>query len=212
MRANAYVVEVTRGSEALDTGNLKVAIEKLSAATKKNPEFAPGFAMLGNAYLRQKNTAAAEAALQRALQLDTQSSYAKYNLGLVYMRTGRLDKAKALFSELVSSNPKDTRSLLLLGAALDAMENHEEAISTLQRAAKVDPKDPEIYGYLGSAELSASQYDEAIKSFQEALRLKEDYKGAELGLAAAYKAKGLDSEAAAAREKAATMPESPEDP
>ena len=212
LRANAYVVDVTRGSEALDTGNLKVAIEKLSAATKKNPKFAPGFAMLGNAYLRQKNTAAAEAALQRALRLDTQSSYAKYNLGLLYMRTGRLDKAKALFSELVSSNPKDTRSLLLLGATLDAMENHEEAISTLQRAANLDPKDPEIYGYLGSAQLSASQYDEAIKSFQEALRLKEDYKGAELGLAAAYKAKGLDSKAAAAREKAATMPESPEDP
>jgi hypothetical protein len=31
-------------------------------------------------------------------------------------------------------------------------------------------------------------------------------------LAAAYKAKGLDSEAAAARKNAATMPESPEDP
>jgi rhomboid protease GluP len=97
LRANAYVVDVARGSEALDTGNLKVAIEKLSAATKQNPEFAPGFAMLGNAYLRQKNTAAAEAALQRALQLDAQSSYAKYNLGLVYMRTGRLDKGRRSF-------------------------------------------------------------------------------------------------------------------
>lgn len=212
LRANAYVVEISRGSEALDMGNLKVAIEKLSSATKKNPNFAPGFAMLGNAYLRDKNTAAAEAALQRAVQLDTQSSYAKYNLGLVYMRSGHLDKAKALFSELVSSYPKDTRSLLLLGATLDAMEDHGEAISTLQRAAQIDPKNPEIYGYLGSAQLSARQYDEAIKSFQKALQLKADYKGAELGLAAAYKAKGLDSQAAAAQEKAAAMREAGEDP
>jgi rhomboid protease GluP len=212
LRANAYIVDLSRGSEALDTGNIKVAIEKLSVASKKKPNFAPGWAMLGNAYLRDKNMTAAEAALQRSLQLDPQASYAKYNMGLVYMRTARLDQAKQVFSELVSANPKDTRALVLLGATQDAMGNHEQAITTLQQARQIDPRDPEIYGYLGSAQLSAGRYDEAIRSFQEALRLKADYKAAELGLAAAYKAKGLDSEAAAAQQKASTMPDVTEGP
>jgi membrane associated rhomboid family serine protease/Flp pilus assembly protein TadD len=212
LRANAYVVELSSGSEALDAGNIKVAIEKLGAATTKKPDFAPAFAMLGNAYLRNHETSAAQAALQRSLQLDPKSTYAKYNMGLVYMRTGRFGQAKDVFSELVRLNGKDTRSLLLLGATLDEMEKHVEAVATLKRAAQIEPHNPEIHGYLGSAQLSAKQYDDAIASFQEALRLKVDYKGAELGLAAAYKAKGLDSQAAAAQERAAAMPDSPEDP
>jgi rhomboid protease GluP len=208
-RANAYVVEVTQGSEALEAGKIGVAVEQLGAATRKKPDFAPAFAMLGNAYLRSKNTNAAEAALRRSLQLDSRSRYAKYNLGLVYLRTARLDKAKEVFSELVGSDAKDTRSLRLLGATLDEMENHEEAVATLKRAADIDPKDAETYGYLGSAQLSAGQYDDAVKSFEQALRLSSDYKGAALGLAAAYKAKGMDAQAAAARERAASMNDLP---
>jgi tetratricopeptide (TPR) repeat protein len=208
--ANAYVVDLTQGSEALDAGKISVAVEKLGAASKKKPDFAPAFAMLGNAYLRSKNTNAAEAALRRSLQLDSRSRYAKYNLGLVYLRSARLDQAKDLFSELANSDPKDTRSLLLLGATLDEMKDHQEAVATLKRAAEIDPKDAETYGYLGSAQLSAGQYDDAIRSFEEALRLSSDYKGAALGLAAAYRAKGMNAQAAAALERAASMNDLPE--
>jgi protein O-GlcNAc transferase len=125
------------------------------------------------------------------------------------LRTTRLEQAKEVFSELVDSDPKDTRSLRLLGATLDQMENHEEAVATLKRAADIDPKNAETYGYLGSAQLSAGQYDDAIKSFEQALRVSSDYKGAALGLAAAYKAKGMDAQAAAARERAASMNDLP---
>lgn len=204
-RSNAYVVDLSRGSEALDAGKVDLAIEKLAEVTRKKPSFAPAFALLGNAYLRQKDTRSAEEALRRSLELDPHSSYTKYNLGLVYLRSSRLQEAKELFSGLAESNPKDTRALLLLGATLDEMGQFQDAIAVYKRAAQVDSKDSEIYGYLGAAQLSANLYDDAIASFEQALQLKADYKAAELGLAAAYRAKGLDAKAAAALERASKL-------
>jgi Flp pilus assembly protein TadD len=71
--------------------------------TELNPEFAPGYSLLGFALMSQHKSVEAIAAYQRALKLDPGNETNSLNLAELYSLQNRLDDAKPLFLRLKDS-------------------------------------------------------------------------------------------------------------
>jgi len=91
--------------------------------------------------------------------------------------------------------------------ALDAVQRNDypAAVSGFQKVVELNPKSPQSRFLLGAAYEGADKPDDAISQYQEALRLDPKFADAELGLAEAYTAKGMEREAKEASRKAAEL-------
>jgi nucleoid-associated protein YgaU len=85
----------------------------------------------------------AEVLLDRALSLNPNNPYALLNMGVVYQNTGRIEKARQMYSKVVTLNPKDTadRSNIDSAAGKPLLEIAIENLKVLekQEAAVVVP-------------------------------------------------------------------------
>jgi tetratricopeptide (TPR) repeat protein len=79
--------EYEKAKTALTEDKTEAAIGHLQKAVKMYKPFPSAYALLGRAYLTQKNWTEAEAALQKALSLDADSAEAYLALGAVYNQT-----------------------------------------------------------------------------------------------------------------------------
>src|SRR5664280_595445 len=73
-RTDGYVVQAERGRLALNSGQGDGAIRSLTESVRKNPKFAQGYFLLGQAYLQKRQFAAAEAAYRQALLLNPKAN------------------------------------------------------------------------------------------------------------------------------------------
>ena len=190
-----YVVPAERGRTALAAGHSDQSILALSESLQKNPKFAEGYALLGQAYLQKQQLAAAEAAYRHVLQLEPNASDVRYQLGLAVVAQGRADEALAIFRELARSNPKNPEGQMGIGTAAELMGNYQLAMEAFRRATEIDPRNPQAYNNLGLAALQAHHNDEAVSAFSKGVQLQPNNPDSLMHLALAYKANGMEKEA-----------------
>lgn len=85
-----------------------------------------------------------------------------YNLGLVYLRTGYIDSARAVFTKGTTADPKNASNYAGLGQADLLSNNATSAKTNFDKAVSVAPKDYKTYLAIGKAYLAQDKPSEDV--------------------------------------------------
>lgn len=134
----------------------------------------------GTCYERLKRWPAAEADLQKALQLAPDQPLILNYLGYSWVDQGRnLKQGLALIEKAVSLKPDDGYIVDSLGWAHYRMGNYKEAVRYLEKAVELRPEDPVLNDHLGDAFWRVGRELEARFQWEQALTLKPEPEDAE---------------------------------
>jgi hypothetical protein len=155
--------------------------DTLNLIEPENPEFY----FLKGMFLQNIDNALAESALKEAIKLDSTFSYANYELGMLYMNSGRFLSAYDQFRAVFKSPFYDVN--LFLDTYINMSEICikfgwiEEAENYLDEAKSISPKDYRVHLSLGKiffkeAKIVGSEValEKAEKHLNEALELNPD--------------------------------------
>lgn len=112
---------------------------------------------------------AAERGFGRVLHEQPRHVGALGNLGIIYSRTNRADRAIAVYLRALKISPDDKVLLLNLGLAYLKQEAHQRAIPAFARVVAIDPKNQQARQLLAVCRISVGELTEAIAEL-EALR------------------------------------------
>jgi hypothetical protein len=132
------------GWQALESGNLALAENKLQLAhayVPTNPE--TNFA-LGNLRLAEGNSAAASAFYLATLQLDNHHRGALNNLGVMALDGGKFDAAENWLRQAEDIDPGNAKIHFLLAKTLLAKNEHELAREEIEIAIRLRPNQIEF--------------------------------------------------------------------
>jgi tetratricopeptide (TPR) repeat protein len=129
----------------------------------------------GTCYERLKKWSAAEADLQKALQLSPDQPLVLNYLGYSWVDQNRnLKQGLALIERAVQLKPDDGYIVDSLGWAQYRLGNLKEAVKYLERAVELRPEDPVLNDHLGDALWRVGRQQEARYQWQQALTLKPE--------------------------------------
>jgi tetratricopeptide (TPR) repeat protein len=130
--------------------------------------------------------------IQRALSIDSLSSFVHVAMGDVYFKANALRDARLAFEKALSLNPSDTNAALKLAEVHFLLRRYEEALESVNTALKVNDQLEKgyflkgyIYKEIGDTSLSKS-------SFQTAVEVNPDYYEAFIELGSLYASEGND--------------------
>jgi eukaryotic-like serine/threonine-protein kinase len=217
---NAYAL-YRRAREDLDhsdrDGNVDTAIKLLERAVQLDPQSAPGYAALAEAYVG-KNTAnpdpqwiklASEYA-NKAVSLDSYLAAGHLSLGLVKMSTGDSTEAEKQFRAAADLDPKSAVPHRDLGLLYDKTGNADQATEELNRALQLDPNDWKTYLATGLNAYQAGRFEAAATAWETSLKLEPDNVPALRNLGAVYHSLGRDDDAVAALQQALEIKPAPD--
>jgi eukaryotic-like serine/threonine-protein kinase len=187
------------------------AAEYFSRAITVDPTYALAYAELSNSYRSLIGSSTfdpkeylpkAEAAAQKALELDESLADAHYAQANLKVYAWQWAAAEAEFKRAIELNPNLALAHRWYASYLRLMGRHEQAISEIRRARELDPLSVGVDATVGYILFSARQYDQAIDELKKTLVIDQEYSYTHLFLGFAYAAKGMYREAIAAYEEA----------
>ncbi|MCW4461712.1 sulfotransferase [Sphingomonas sp. BT-65] len=140
------------------------------ALTVERPDDFEAWNNLGNARFELGDMNGALSALQRARELNSQSSEVHVNIARVLAAAERHEEACVTMERAALLAPKDPAPLLELGRMLTAIDHPTRALMALGAAAKLDSRDPRIFTAMGLAFSDLSDPQKAEQAFRFALR------------------------------------------
>jgi tetratricopeptide (TPR) repeat protein len=167
-----------------DTGNAQKFLEKVLRASPTNVE---AQAMLAKVYGDQRDYTAATTAYRRLLEIDPERAEAHFELGIIYLKTQKLDEALASFQKSQDLGFNKPDLFLQLGMTYEAKRDWVRAVEQYQRYLLTLPAEPTQAQFrLGVCALESGDYPRALNAFLEALKTQpRDYQ-TNYNLAMAY--------------------------
>src|SRR5438093_12169360 len=180
--------------------NIRQAIAFYEQAIVRDPNYAPAYAALAEAYVilpiytdasAREAYAKAKAAALKALQLDDKLAEAHNALAMVLFLY--LDIAGSIpeLQRAIALNPNYATAHHWYGFnPLSTLGRFDEAIAESKRAVELDPLSPVINSDLGSNLMVARRYDEAIAQLRKTLEIDPTFSLAHGALGEALQFKG----------------------
>jgi serine/threonine-protein kinase len=162
-------------------GNPDLAISALKATVQKDPQFALGYATLGEAYrlkfLMDYDPVSIEQALEscrKALKLDPRLSAVHVTLGHLHAKLGKNDLALQDFRKVLDINPRDADALIGMAGVYEHIGHVSEAEATYKRAIAL--RSDYWDGYRALAEFYDRQkrVQESIAQYRRIIELTPD--------------------------------------
>jgi tetratricopeptide (TPR) repeat protein/predicted AlkP superfamily phosphohydrolase/phosphomutase len=150
---------------AAENDNAKV-LETYNLALKRHPEWAFVVGARGFALHKLGRDKEAEAALDRALKMDSRLADLWYFKGEMLKDEGKLPQAKENLQKAIQLNPDLKDALQALSGVLIASGQNNQAEALLQQHGMLSTA--ESKGQLGSAALKAGRVQEGLRLLQEA--------------------------------------------
>jgi len=125
-----------------NNGDNAKAIEKLKAATDKNPN-PRSLMILAEAYRNQKDFKNAADTEKKALELQPENERLAATLANDLYESEQYDEALAIYSGLSAHNPKETGYLLQIADIYSRKHDFVKAHDSIDKAKKLDPGDEE---------------------------------------------------------------------
>jgi Tfp pilus assembly protein PilF len=127
----------------------------------------------------------AEAILLDALMDFPESYLVFYNLGVIYMETGRPEQALVMLDRALKLNSSDCDVLIETALACQktgSLREAQEYYDTASRLAETSHKRAVIYNNSGSINFAAGEYDKAAALFNKSLSEESSYEEARQNL------------------------------
>lgn len=87
------------------------------------------------------------------------------------VQDGKIERAMALYREILSRNPSNLKARNNLGVLFDELGQHELALEQFEAAERTDPENVEVLNNLGSTLGSMARYEAAERTLRHALRI-----------------------------------------
>jgi tetratricopeptide (TPR) repeat protein len=129
----------------------------------------------GFAFYQQGAFAQAEKMLKRTLEMQPNHFDALHFLGIIALRTNRLERGVELTSRAIKSIPSFAPAHNNLGMGLQKLKRNAEALICYDRAIALKPDFAEAYNNQGNALQDMNRYEEALSSYDKAIELTPDY-------------------------------------
>jgi TolB-like protein/DNA-binding winged helix-turn-helix (wHTH) protein/Tfp pilus assembly protein PilF len=179
---------------------LRKAIECFEQAIERDPQCAPAYAGLADAYAvlpyfsevsSDEATPKAKVAAEHALHLDETIADAHGVLGFVNTINLDLVTAEREYNRALQLNPNGAKLHHWYSFVLWDTNRREEALAELERARQLDPLSLVINTDYAAILCAAHQTDRAVGLLQKAIELDPNFADAHRTLAIAYSQKGL---------------------
>ena len=162
------------GQANLAEGKNQEAIQNLRKSLQLNPKDADVHAFLGVVcLLLLSDFPGAEKELEEALKLNPYLTDARNSLGVVYMKTGRGDEARAAFEESLKDRTYSSPEKILynLGTLHLEAKRYPEALDAFRRAVGANAAYAKGHFGLGLAYAETGRTEDARTSFQKVIAL-----------------------------------------
>jgi len=171
------------GVAAATAGNHQAAATAFAAAAAGLPTCADCFFNLGVSHQQMKNSAEAEAAFKKAIELRPSYPEAYNALAALYTSDKKMDlaaeaSAKSAELSVASAGGGNADSLYSAAVGLWNANKFPEAGSTFEAAIKADPNHAESHFMLGKVYLNLGKLKEAAGEFDTYLKLQPGGKNA----------------------------------
>ncbi len=193
-----------RGSVYTALGDYTHALDDYNKAVELDSSFAQSYYNRGRVFSMLKEYDQALADLEKSVQLDAPhfGYRANGNIGLIYHRQGKYDKALEAYTASIGYNEANADVFFLRGETYTALEQYEAAIADYQNAITRFPRYASAYQSLGYAYYKTGKNDKAIEELKRAIEIVPDGPGAHFYLALADLATGDLGGASAAMSQA----------
>jgi adenylate cyclase len=157
--------EITRMADAAAT-----ALDICNEAGIHDDQRAETHIAIGNILTGTGQYERAEAAFNRALEIEPKRSEAHLGLGRLLALTGDDEQAEALHRRAIELDPAYWRNYSFLSAFLSSRGRMDEAIAEINRAIRLEPDSPRLYSNLGGFLLITGDHERAAQAFEESIR------------------------------------------
>jgi tetratricopeptide (TPR) repeat protein len=123
---------------ALERKDVPAALRTVQAQIAKVPDSSSFYLLLGQVEVRAQDPGKAEAALQKAVDLDKRNVPAYLLLGSIEVSRGAPQQAIDLYKQALAANPQDVRLDVALGGVLEN-QNWQQAEEYYQKALQLQP-------------------------------------------------------------------------
>jgi len=112
----------------------------------------------------------AESGYLKTLKIQPRHIDARYNLALIYLRTGRWLQALSHLDQALTEDRHSADIFYSRGRALSKLGRSAEALSSLRQASQLSPADPRILVEIGNELTVQQRPSEALAAYQQAYR------------------------------------------
>jgi len=157
-------------------GRTQHAISELKRATELAPKLGMAWNNLGMAYIQADRLDKAEESLKKALSIPTYLTpeYAAYNLGRLYRKQNRPQKAIKFGNKALRENWRYVPAYFLLSELYTEQGQPKEARDILKRGVEAFPDNARLWLRYGKIQLRLGEQDQAVRSFQRVLDIAPD--------------------------------------
>jgi tetratricopeptide (TPR) repeat protein len=113
---------------------------------------------------KQEDKEAAANEFESELKVDPDNGNARYELGVIADRDGKLEEARQQFEQVLLRYPEFEEALVALGGCYLEMSKPNDALPPLERAARLRPDDEVVWYRLSRAQRANGDTDAANKS------------------------------------------------
>lgn len=108
----------------------------------------------------------AEAAFQKAIQINPYVADYYNNLGRLYFKSGRYEDAIESFKHAARLEPRGFGIYRNMGSAYAQLKKYPQAIESLKKAIRIEPNDPQTHMDLGMVYVLSNDKDSAFKEYR----------------------------------------------
>ena len=184
--------QLKNAGDAIASGSLQEAETDLQSILSTSPEDYQALDLLAIVRAQQHREAEAEQIFLKVIKDHPDFASAYIDLGLLYLQTGKPEKAVPQLQQGLRLAPERTEAAsALVGiwrqqARAALAVDPEKALSVLLEARKIAPEDPDVQFELGMVALRMNLSADAITAFQQTLKLRPDDPKALYGLGRAF--------------------------
>lgn len=178
-------------------GEVAYALQHYQKAADIDPTMAKAHAGLGTAYSRQGDGDRAEAAMRKALSIDSDLHLTRGNLGSLLVTTGREGEGMPLLEAVIEEVPDSADAHFNLAMALKLVGETLRATEHFGRSVALSPANMRGRFEYGVALAEESRFEEAVTQFEVVVEDDSSRVGAQINLMRARSRCGKFEEALA---------------
>jgi tetratricopeptide (TPR) repeat protein len=147
------------------------SIDEFKKLLKMEPEYGPGYVLLGTAHMQLEEWGDAQSAFEKATKFDSTNASAYLGIGAAMNQQQEFAQAEKPLRRSLELNPDSAEADYELGRSLWGLKQWEQSEPYARKAIQVDRNFPPAHVLMGNIYLRHRDAHSALTEYQEYLRL-----------------------------------------